>query len=78
MDDVLLLQFGITAFIFDREKNSYTSRTYCFYLFPHTFGSIDLRFKCQASSFEFLGHHKFDFNKVTNPFFMYKMFAHIH
>lgn len=58
------MQFGLTAFIFDRENNTYTSKTYCFYLFPHTFGSVDEKFKCQASSFEFLCHHKFDFNKV--------------
>ncbi|KAJ1530488.1 hypothetical protein ONE63_005386 [Megalurothrips usitatus] len=65
ISDVLLLQFGLTTFIFDREKNTYSSKSYCFYLFPHTFGSIDVRFKCQASSLEFLCHHKFDFNKFV-------------
>ncbi|KAE8744782.1 hypothetical protein FOCC_FOCC008598 [Frankliniella occidentalis] len=65
ISDALLLQFGLTAFIFDREKNVYESHSYCFYLFPHTFGSNDQRFKCQASSLEFLCHHKFDFNKFV-------------
>ncbi|XP_034252029.1 pre-piRNA 3'-exonuclease trimmer-like [Thrips palmi] len=65
ISDVLLLQFGLTAFTFDRERNSYSSHSYSFYLFPRTFGSIDVRFKCQASSFEFLCHHKFDFNKFV-------------
>lgn len=65
ISEVLLLQFGLTAFIFDREKNTYSSRSYSFYLFPRTFGTVDARFKCQASSFEFLCHHKFDFNKFV-------------
>lgn len=66
ISDVLLMQFGLTGFIFDREKGTYTSHSYCFYLFPRTFGSIDLRFSCQASSFEFLSHHNFSFDKVRN------------
>ncbi|KAK3912234.1 Pre-piRNA 3'-exonuclease trimmer [Frankliniella fusca] len=65
ISEALLVQFGLTAFIFDRENNVYQSHSYCFYLFPHTFGSNDQRFKCQASSLEFLCHHKFDFNKMV-------------
>ncbi|CAB4014879.1 RNA-directed DNA polymerase from mobile element jockey, partial [Paramuricea clavata] len=62
----LVCQFGISAFIKSQEyPNTYEARTFNFHLFPSSFGQIDVRFTCQASSLEFLCNHKFDFNKFV-------------
>lgn len=64
IEHFIILQFGLSAFHYDRETNLYAADVYNFYLFPHSFGSIDSRFLCQASSLEFLCQNNFNFNKV--------------
>ncbi|XP_046840547.1 poly(A)-specific ribonuclease PNLDC1-like isoform X2 [Xenia sp. Carnegie-2017] len=60
----LVSQFGISAFVQSKDfPNTYEVHSYNIYLFPTSFGQIDARFTCQASSLEFLCNHKFDFNK---------------
>ena len=62
----LLLQFGLAAFRYDEDTDSYTHKTYNFYVFPRTSPNIKLPerwFASQASSLEFLSNQGFDFNK---------------
>lgn len=60
----LISQFGLTAFVQSKDdSNRYVAHTYNFSLFPNSFGPLDVRFLCQASSLEFLCQHNFDFNK---------------
>lgn len=60
----LISQFGLTAFVKSQEdSNKYEAHTYNFFLYPSSFGPLDVRFLCQASSLEFLCQHNFDFNK---------------
>ena len=61
----VLSQIGLAIFTQDRNTLNYEVETYNFYLCPQSCGSQDKRFLCQASSFEFLARHKFDFNKVN-------------
>ena len=44
---------------------SYVADTYNFYLFPKSFNFCDNLFTFQASAFEFLARHNFDFNKFV-------------
>jgi len=60
----VLSQIGLAIFTQDRNTLNYEVETYNFYLCPQSCGSQDKRFLCQASSFEFLARHKFDFNKT--------------
>lgn len=57
-----ICQIGLSAFKKDPEENKYVSSTYNFYLFPSSFFPIDVRFSCQASSFDFLRRYEFNFN----------------
>ncbi|KAK6184483.1 hypothetical protein SNE40_006951 [Patella caerulea] len=57
-------QIGLSAFV-NINENKYEAHTFNFYLFPHAFGSSDVRFTIQASSFSFLTKHNFDFNKFV-------------
>ena len=59
-------QIGLAIFTQDRNSLNYDVETYNFYLCPQSCGSQDKRFLCQASSFEFLARHNFDFNKVIS------------
>jgi poly(A)-specific ribonuclease len=65
MEFLFFRQFGLSIFISDSSSNSYTAHTYNFYICPRSFGGLDPRFVCQASSLEFLSSHNFDFNKVN-------------
>ncbi|XP_064619923.1 poly(A)-specific ribonuclease PNLDC1-like [Lineus longissimus] len=57
-------QMGVSVFINQKQqKTKYTSHTFNIYLIPQSFGPVDQRFLCQASSLEFLCKHNFDFNK---------------
>ena len=67
----VLSQIGLAIFTQDRNTLNYEVETYNFYLCPQSCGSQDKRFLCQASSFEFLARHKFDFNKVCKGPFIY-------
>ncbi|XP_078361002.1 poly(A)-specific ribonuclease PNLDC1-like isoform X2 [Oculina patagonica] len=60
----LISQFGLTAFVQSKDdSNKYVAHTYNFFLYPHSFGPLDVRFLSQASSLEFLCQHNFNFNK---------------
>jgi poly(A)-specific ribonuclease len=67
-ENFMLLQYGITAFTFDKESMVYNAKPYNVYLFPRpaSVGSFierdDHRFLCQASSISFLCDQGFDFN----------------
>lgn len=71
VQSVAVVQFGLSAFedlstIGQGGTDSrYVAHTYNFYLYPKAYGPIDVRFKCQASSLEFLCQHSFDFNKFV-------------
>ena len=65
--DFLLMQFGLSAFIWNQESSKYEVEVFNFYIFPfHSpyFGSPDRVFSCQSSSVDFLIRQGFDFNKV--------------
>ena len=64
--DFLLIQFGLCAFTWDKEKSKYVAKPFNFYVFPRQFGrhTPDVRFLCQSSSVEFLAEQNFDFNKL--------------
>ena len=61
----IISQLGLSVFQQLPEPHSaqYEVRTYNFYLCPRSFGSVDERWVCQASSLEFLIRYGFDFNK---------------
>ncbi|KAJ9597777.1 hypothetical protein L9F63_011385 [Diploptera punctata] len=65
IEHFLVMEVGISAFQFVEDENKYVANTYTFYVFPRSFGSIETKFMCQASSLEFLYQHKFDFNKFV-------------
>lgn len=56
-------QIGISAFI--KENERYVAHSYNMYLFPASFGPVDVRFMVQASSYEFQRRYDFDFNKYV-------------
>jgi len=66
-----LTQFGLSAFedvstfADGGTESRYLAHTFNFYLYPKAYGPIDVSFKCQASSLEFLCQHSFDFNKFV-------------
>ena len=57
-------QFGVCTFKWDQEQNTYVSRPFNVYTWPHSeiLGSSTMQFK--ASNIAFLTKHKFDFNKL--------------
>eukprot|EP00882_Tetradesmus_deserticola_P011672 GHRQ01012347.1.p1 GENE.GHRQ01012347.1~~GHRQ01012347.1.p1 ORF type:complete len:242 (+),score=61.91 GHRQ01012347.1:518-1243(+) len=59
-----VVQFGLSAFVWRPESNSYSVRSFNFHLFPSPQEDLDARFMCQASSLAFLASQGFDFNKV--------------
>ena len=62
----LVCQFGISAFVESQKyPNTFEAHTFNFHLFPSSFGQMDVRFTCQASSLEFLCNHNFDFSKFV-------------
>jgi hypothetical protein len=63
-EQFLVVQFGLSAFVWQPESNSYNVRSFNFHLFPSRQEDVDLRFLCQASSLAFLASQGFDFNKV--------------
>lgn len=60
--DYLVVQFGLSAFRLDDEKQRYSQSTFNFYLFPRS-GSQG-SFLCQPSSLDFLVTNGFDFNRL--------------
>ncbi|XP_076309191.1 poly(A)-specific ribonuclease PARN-like isoform X2 [Tachypleus tridentatus] len=64
----LLIQFGLSAFLYDAEKDRYTHRDFNFYVFPRKIirQCFDHQFLCQASSLEFLASKGFDFNRLIS------------
>ena len=52
----LMIQFGLSTFHYDMKKNSYSNRTFNFYVWPKRYHrqAPDRRFICQASSIDFL------------------------
>jgi hypothetical protein len=63
-EQFLVVQFGLSAFVWQPESNSYNVRSFNFHLFPSPQEDVDARFLCQASSLAFLASQGFDFNKV--------------
>ncbi|WAR03403.1 PNDC1-like protein [Mya arenaria] len=47
------------------KSSLYTAKTFNIPIYPRSFGPIDEKFVCQASSFQFLTRYKFDFNKFV-------------
>ncbi|XP_046390214.1 pre-piRNA 3'-exonuclease trimmer-like isoform X2 [Ischnura elegans] len=64
VNQLLVIQLGVTTFCLSREEDRYVARTFTFYLLPTSFLSVDTRFICQASSLCFLSCAGFDFNKL--------------
>ncbi|KAK5645308.1 hypothetical protein RI129_006608 [Pyrocoelia pectoralis] len=62
---ILPFQFGLTAYIFDPDSNTYKGHPYTFYLFPKSSVISNVPFVSNASSFLFLSSHNFDFNKLV-------------
>ncbi|KAG8200782.1 hypothetical protein JTE90_006364 [Oedothorax gibbosus] len=64
--NILIIQFGLSAFKYHPQEKKYTHRDFNFYVFPrpHMRQAPDPKFICQTSSFHFLASHGFDFNKV--------------
>ncbi|KAK7871876.1 hypothetical protein R5R35_006456 [Gryllus longicercus] len=76
VQEFMIMQVGMTAFAYDREGQKYTAYSFSIPIFPRTCSSVDRKFLCQASSFEFLCHYNFDFNKVVYegvPFLSYEL-----
>ncbi|XP_019643159.1 PREDICTED: poly(A)-specific ribonuclease PARN-like domain-containing protein 1 [Branchiostoma belcheri] len=61
----IVCQVGVSVFKKDMKYNRFDVWSYNFHLFPQSFANLDVRFSCQASSFEFLCQHNFDFNKFV-------------
>ncbi|KAK7112946.1 poly(A)-specific ribonuclease PARN-like [Littorina saxatilis] len=73
--EFLMIQFGVCAFKFKEDTQSYEARPFNFYVFPrpYTRQAPDKRFLCQSSSIDFLVQQGFDFNKLFRegiPFLM--------
>ncbi|WIA44176.1 hypothetical protein OEZ86_010505 [Tetradesmus obliquus] len=64
-EQFLVVQFGLSAFVWRPESNSYNVRSFNFHLFPSPQEDVDARFMCQASSLAFLAGQGFDFNKMV-------------
>ena len=62
--EFLLIQFGLSAFYWDENKNHYMNDTYNFYLYPRGRPGPDKMFLCQSSSLDFLASNGFNFNKL--------------
>ncbi|XP_031560236.1 poly(A)-specific ribonuclease PNLDC1-like [Actinia tenebrosa] len=63
----VICQFGLCAFVeIPDQPNRYQAYAFNFYLFQPSFGPVDCRFLCQASSLHFLSKHNFDFNKFIH------------
>ncbi|XP_045172310.2 poly(A)-specific ribonuclease PNLDC1-like isoform X2 [Mercenaria mercenaria] len=69
---ITICQLGLSIFTKDQKENRYGAKTYNFYLYPQSFGPVDERFFCQASSLQFLCKYDFDFNK-----FIYEGIPHL-
>jgi poly(A)-specific ribonuclease len=63
-EQFLVVQFGLSAFVWQPESSRYNVRSFNFHLFPSPQEDVDARFMCQASSLAFLASQGFDFNKV--------------
>ncbi|XP_014240094.1 pre-piRNA 3'-exonuclease trimmer-like [Cimex lectularius] len=59
----VILQVGLTPFIFNRDLNHYKASLYKFYIFPNDFGPLNQFVVFKASTVRFLRDNKFDFNK---------------
>ena len=59
----IISQFGLSIFTQDVQRNTYTAKSYNFWICPRAVASVDDNFVCQASSLEFLIRYNFDFNK---------------
>ncbi|TPX32147.1 hypothetical protein SmJEL517_g04693 [Synchytrium microbalum] len=62
-----ITQYGVSCFIWDQKKKSYTSKPFNFYIFPATakfpFNVFERNWMSQVGSIEFLAKNGFDFNK---------------
>ncbi|KAK3606483.1 hypothetical protein CHS0354_041434 [Potamilus streckersoni] len=61
---ITINQLGLAAFIKDPKENRYEVQSFNLYLFPTTFGPVDVCFTVQASSWEFQSKYNMDFNKM--------------
>lgn len=60
-DGFIIIQLGLTAFKLNEKNETFTYKSYNFYVLPQSFKQ---RYKCQGSSMSFLAEHNFDFNKL--------------
>ncbi|RUP49521.1 ribonuclease H-like domain-containing protein [Jimgerdemannia flammicorona] len=61
-----IIQFGLCTFSWDSKTHCYAAKPFNFYVFPTTLASraqLERTFTVQASAFDFLTRHSFDFNK---------------
>ncbi|KAB0798734.1 hypothetical protein PPYR_06614 [Photinus pyralis] len=65
VQQIIPFQFGLTAYTFDPDSNTYKGHPYTFYTFPRTSVIANIAFVSQAASFQFLSLHNFDFNKLV-------------
>eukprot|EP01135_Chromosphaera_perkinsii_P002983 Nk52_evm5s232 gene=Nk52_evmTU5s232 len=66
-ENFLPIQFGLSCFRWDDEKEAFEVKTFNFYMFaePLLNGKVgDRRFMSQTSSIKFLAQNNFDFNKL--------------
>ncbi|NXI45471.1 PNDC1 ribonuclease, partial [Galbula dea] len=57
-----LAQLGLAIFS-NENSNKYVVHSYNFFLFPSSWGAMDVEFTVSASSIQFLSHYGFDYNK---------------
>lgn len=57
----IIIQMGITAFCLNEEDETFSYKSYNFYVLPQSYTQT---YECQASSMSFLSEHNFDFNKL--------------
>uniref|UniRef100_A0A0K2TTZ9 Vezatin, adherens junctions transmembrane protein [Latimeria chalumnae] n=1 Tax=Lepeophtheirus salmonis TaxID=72036 RepID=A0A0K2TTZ9_LEPSM len=61
--DTLIIQLGLTAFRFEPLETIYKVKSWNFYVFPDSFGSLKFPFTCSGASLKFLIQNNFDFNQ---------------
>lgn len=72
ISQITVSQLGLSIFEKNSKEDKYEVKTFNFFLCPQSFGPVDDRFFCQASSLEFLCKFNFDFNK-----FIYEGIPHL-
>ncbi|EEB12963.1 poly A-specific ribonuclease,putative [Pediculus humanus corporis] len=64
VQDISIIQMGITLFKFDNFNDQFHSSSYSFYLMPTGIFNTNTKLTCQIESLKFLCKYNFDFNKA--------------